>query len=391
MGAKCCLCSNQTGQEMITLNTINNYLDIDNNKIDHEGLKFKCSNKLQNKIIVIQSLWKSYVFRKKFVCKEALADNIKKKNLFISKLRNQVNYDLICSIKVKESDWKLILDKNNDYSKDMLSKIINDNYLDVKFTEKNEEILKNNIKIYKNGDIYIGYTDYKFTPIIYGEFFFINGSYYNGEIDNNGNISGYGMLYSSNKTIILGKFDLNILIQGYGIKYKNNNTTSKIKSIERFDIFRGYFENGKRKGMGIEDTSELFYEGNFDNNKKDGYGRIKYLKTKDFYEGSFKNGNIYGYGTYIWGNGNKYIGDFVNGKMHGNGKYYWPDGSVYEGEYKLNIKSGKGKFKWPNNKEFIGEFVNGKPHGKGFLGINGGEYHKSEFVDGKLLETSLIQ
>lgn len=44
------------------------------------------------------------------------------------------------------------------------------------------------------------------------------------------------------------------------------------------------------------------YEGQFSQDKKNGYGRYIYFDG-DYYEGMFKDGKKSGWGTYQWGNG----------------------------------------------------------------------------------------
>lgn len=137
--------------------------------------------------------------------------------------------------------------------------------------------------------------------------------------------------------------------------------------------------------MGIDETNEHVYQGNFKHDKKEGMGKLEYKTIKDVYEGEFKDNNITGHGFYIWANQDQYTGLFLNGKMHGKGIYRWPDGGEYEGDYKHNIKEGKGRFKWSNGKIYEGPFKNGKPHGIGKLFINNVPYDV-EFKEGKLLQ-----
>ncbi len=59
------------------------------------------------------------------------------------------------------------------------------------------------------------------------------------------------------------------------------------------------------------------YEGLFSFDKKSGNWIIK-LNTGDMYEGEFKNNKINGYGYYVWKNNNhENIVNFVNRRFHG--------------------------------------------------------------------------
>lgn len=157
---------------------------------------------------------------------------------------------------------------------------------------------------------------------------------------------------------------------------------------ERFDsndaYFIGEFNNNMRHGKGKEIIKEFIYEGNFVEDKKEGVGKIKYIRIPDFYEGEFHNNSITGFGEYTWANKDVYKGPMINGKMHGIGSYKWPDGTEYNGNYINNIKQGMGKFKWANGRVFEGPFKNGKPDGIGRLNISNRMSFKVEFRNGKL-------
>jgi hypothetical protein len=77
--------------------------------------------------------------------------------------------------------------------------------------------------------------------------------------------------------------------------------------------------------------------------KPHGKGLMKF-KTGSSYEGSWFNGRIHGRGRMVWDNGAKYEGEWDSGKRSGYGIYYWPDGSRYEGGWKDNRRNGYGIF-----------------------------------------------
>ena len=147
----------------------------------------------------------------------------------------------------------------------------------------------------------------------------------------NGVFTGWGRETRRSGKVYEGKF-INGLIQGKGILKNNKGVT-----------YVGDFMNSKRHGKGILDTHKVHYEGDFKNDKLSGKGRITFKIEGHVYEGDFDNNEINGFGTFKWKNGDSYTGYMLNGKMHGNGKYYYNNGLVYEGRYNNGIKEGKGK------------------------------------------------
>ena len=138
-------------------------------------------------------------------------------------------------------------------------------------------------------------------------------------------------------------------------------------NIEETLIYEGDFYGGRKEGIGYEKTLDHKYNGEFNENKKNGKGEILFLKSEDFFEGFFLD-NKMSVGKYTWKeNGNYYQGTFLNNKMDGKGVYTTSSGQVYEGEYKDGKKEGMGIIKEKNKPIYEGEFKGGNPHGKGFI------------------------
>ena len=67
------------------------------------------------------------------------------------------------------------------------------------------------------------------------------------------------------------------------------------------------------------------------------------------YIGDFKNGLKHGKGRWQKGEGKQisvYEGDYVNDKKEGFGVFRWASGNVYEGSFKGDERDGHGKMIW---------------------------------------------
>ena len=135
----------------------------------------------------------------------------------------------------------------------------------------------------------------------------------------NDKLNGWGRQSRCNGDVLEGRFE-NGLLNGKGFfldKHKNK--------------YIGEFIDMKKWGIGKLITNKINYEGEFVNDKIDGKGRIKFLKSGIEYEGTFVNDNIEGYGKFKWINGDVYEGEVKNNKMNGNGIYHYKNGKVFKG------------------------------------------------------------
>ena len=114
-----------------------------------------------------------------------------------------------------------------------------------------------------------------------------NGKYI-GQINSVNKREGRGAFCTSSG-IFIGHYDSGYL-SGEGIIYSND-----LKKI----LFKGNFENGKKKGKGIEfySTGEK-YEGDFDDDVKNGKGVLVFKSGRRF-EGFFKNDCFDGKGVIV--------------------------------------------------------------------------------------------
>ena len=137
--------------------------------------------------------------------------------------------------------------------------------------------------------------------------------------------------------------------------------------------FQDYYYYGQVKGIYAwgfgwfqEYKNYTYYEGNWENSMKNGYGIEKY-QDKSEYMGNFVNGKKDGIGYYKWLDGSSYEGEWKENKLHGYGIYTFKDGSIYKGEWKRNRMNGIGEFSYPGVKTYIGFFERDIRNGFGML------------------------
>lgn len=89
------------------------------------------------------------------------------------------------------------------------------------------------------------------------------------------------------------------------------------------DIYEGEWENDKKNGKGrLEHINEgIVYIGEFIEDKKTGKGRLYSKKKDEIYEGEWANDKKNGEGTTIMRNGEVTSGDFRNDMMEGKLKH----------------------------------------------------------------------
>ena len=179
-----------------------------------------------------------------------------------------------------------------------------------------------------------------------------------------------------------------------GIHKKRNKTKLENCGIMIFPIRQefinrkyikenGEYYNGQRmnnlkhgKGKIYYKNGNIKYEGDFVNDKYDGYGKY-FWENGEYYIGNWMNGLKYGKGKEYYKNGSiKYDGDFVNDKYEGYGKYIYENGEYYNGQWMNDLKYGKGKEYYKNgNLKYEGDFVNDKYEGIGKYYWENGEYY----------------
>ena len=109
--------------------------------------------------------------------------------------------------------------------------------------------------------------------------------------------------------LYIGQVDNESKLQGLGIFIWTNG-----------EKYIGHFNNGLMEGEGLilDKDNKLLYEGDFEKDKKNGFGKA-FLPNNEFYSGNF-----------------------VDNKFEGRGIYQFENGDTWEGPFKNNCKNGIG-------------------------------------------------
>jgi hypothetical protein len=148
--------------------------------------------------------------------------------------------------------------------------------------------------------------------------------------------------------------------------------------------YSGEFNNNnKYEGKGILKNLKtgIRYEGEFYDGKRQGHGKQTWQDGK-IYEGGWMNDKRYGKGIMKLPNDDKYEGDWINDERNGFGKFLWADGQIYEGQWKDDLKHGTGKIKFTDGSTYEGDWINGNRTGKAIKQFSGGDEYEGDFVYG---------
>ena len=171
-----------------------------------------------------------------------------------------------------------------------------------------------------------------------------------------------------------------------------NNNLNVTRNDKRKDFYsdgrlkyEGDIVNGKYEGFGKQIFEDgTYYEGQWENNKKNGKGILYYKDGTIKYDGDFINDKKEGNGKFVFENGEYYIGQWFNNKRSGKGKEFCKDGTLkYDGEFFNDQKEGNGKCCFEDGEYYIGQWSNGKMNGQGkFYDKNNRLLYNGNFKNG---------
>lgn len=342
-------------------------------------------------IIKIQSFFRKYLERKKTIKKNAKSDNEEESlslriNLEMAETVFSSNSFRNSRISQENANKKnKVLVKKNSLNKNDSN---NNNYDAIPFNIKNK--LKMNYK-------YSGYIKKKLPKRINSLKNLSDRDQSNSlekkEVMDNEEKSGlvkegYGKFIFYDGTEFCGIFHDNIL-QKYGkysnINHKNKNILQKddkeiiITGNTNYEEFFGEYKDYVQDGFGIYRNyiTNIIITGIFNNNGIFGVGIEDSVEGGYIYTGEFNNNKKEGYGTIIWKDGAKYQGEFKDNQINGYGIIEFPENKFYQGEIKKGRMDGFGEFFWKDEKKYIGNYKNDKRNGFGVLIFKSNISHSS--------------
>lgn len=166
--------------------------------------------------------------------------------------------------------------------------------------------------------------------------------------------------------------------------WRNDNLTKGKIYYSNGDIYEGEINNYLRNGKGKFISDSETYEGNWEDDQKNGEGTLIY-KDGSKYKGNFKNNQFNGQGKIESNDGFYYSGEFLNNQMDGKGFLKGSNGHIYNGDFKNGLFHGEGEFKWINQSKveiYKGSYSFGKKDGIGTFTLSDGNIYKGEWKSG---------
>lgn len=166
-----------------------------------------------------------------------------------------------------------------------------------------------------------------------------------------------------------------------------NSTKALINKLYDYENneYNGTMVFGKKNGKGkvIYIKKSMIYVGVFINDSREMKGNISSFDNKYLYDGEWKNDKFEGSGSLVTPDGNKYVGQFKNGLFEGKGYFIDHEGNIYDGNFKNGKKWGEGELSMTNGNKYIGMFKEDKFNGKGkMLDKDGNILQEGNFKDG---------
>ena len=173
-----------------------------------------------------------------------------------------------------------------------------------------------------------------------------------------------------------GEFNKNGIIDGVGIKIINKNY-----------IYKGEFSNGEYHGKGllIKYMGSIFGDWEFSEIN----GNVIYKVNSKFeYNGNFEKNKKNGFGSEKYQDGSIFEGNFVNNKKNGHGIYTFPNGEKYEGNFEDDLFNGEGQYIWEKSGKKY--WLNDDLYGNGYL-LDGKKKIEIIFRHGKIISQKLSE
>uniref|UniRef100_A0A8C2IJF5 Alsin Rho guanine nucleotide exchange factor ALS2 b n=1 Tax=Cyprinus carpio TaxID=7962 RepID=A0A8C2IJF5_CYPCA len=158
------------------------------------------------------------------------------------------------------------------------------------------------------------------------------------------------------------------------------------KNLNSCDHYQGQWKDGKMHGFGtFRYASGEIYEGSFLDNMRHGHGMLRSGKlnstSPSVFIGQWQNDKKSGYGVFDdITRGEKYMGMWLDDQRQGNGVVVTQFGLYYEGAFNNNKMMGNGVLLSEDDTTFEGEFSEDWTlNGKGVLTMPNGDYIEGSF------------
>jgi hypothetical protein len=177
-----------------------------------------------------------------------------------------------------------------------------------------------------------------------GKFVWIDGSSYEGQVQN-------GLRHGKGRFIHAGTGSTYDGDWKYG---KRNGRGTLFYNSSKNEVYEGDFFQNMRHGIGhMFYSTGNEYHGEWYEDKIHGYGVMYWYTSSEKYEGYWKDNQPNGEGKLTYYNldnetCNYYEGNFIDGKREGYGVFYYADGSRYKGQWSNNQKHGIGEYCTPS-------------------------------------------
>ena len=159
------------------------------------------------------------------------------------------------------------------------------------------------------------------------------------------------------------------------------------------NLYKGPMLLGKKNGLGEfhYKKEQMIYSGEYENDLREGEGKLASIDGTYLYIGGWKNNKMEGNGILNSSKLGKYKGQFHNDCFEGKGEFVDLNNNIYNGMFYKGEKKGKGEIKLNNGNIYIGDFNHNKYNGKGILkDAKGNILQEGEFKDGNLIKAKKL-